>query len=110
MPKSTSVELGDEIAGFVAKRVASGRYEIVRTGLRLLQDEETRMAALHAALEAGEKCGEPVPLDMTALLPRGGQADSRQGIQTERNKSMFAAFLSEVSVAVQPSMRLIAAR
>ena len=68
MAKNTSVELGDEIAGFVKAQVRTGRYgsasEVVRAGLRLLQDEETRMAALRAALVKGEQSGEAMPFDV----------------------------------------------
>lgn len=60
--KNTSVELGTDIAGFVSTQVKSGRYgsasEVVRAGLRMLQNEETKMAALRTALIAGEKSGD----------------------------------------------------
>ena len=50
MSKNTSVELGDVIAGFVARQVKTGRYgsasEVVRAGLRVLQNKETKMEAL----------------------------------------------------------------
>ncbi len=56
MPRNTSVELGDEITGFIDGQVKAGRYgsasEVIRAGLRLLQDEETKMAALRSALAA----------------------------------------------------------
>ena len=72
MAKNTSVELGDEIAGFVEGQVKSGRYgsasEVVRAGLRLLQDEETKMAALRAALIKGEQSGEPMPFDVEQFI------------------------------------------
>ena len=72
MAKNTSVELGEEIAGFVTGQVKAGRYgsasEVVRAGLRLLQDEETKMAALRAALVAGEESGEPMPFDVDEFI------------------------------------------
>ncbi len=72
MPKNTSVELGDEIAGFVEYQVKAGRYgsasEVIRAGLRLLQDEEAKMAALRSALIEGEKSGEAVPFDIDQFL------------------------------------------
>jgi antitoxin ParD1/3/4 len=72
MSKNTSVELGDEITGFVAGQVRSGRYgsasEVIRAGIRLLQDQETKMAVLRAALQEGEDSGAPVPFDVDRFL------------------------------------------
>ena len=54
MAKSTSFTLGDHFADFVETKVAEGRYasasDVVRAGLRLLEDQETQLAALRAAL------------------------------------------------------------
>ena len=72
MAKNTSVELGDEIAGFVDVQVKAGRYgsasEVIRAGLRLLQNEETKMAALRSALLEGEKSGTPVAFDIDQFV------------------------------------------
>ena len=72
MAKNTSVELGDEIAGFVDIQVKAGRYgsasEVIRAGLRLLQDEETKMAALRSALIEGEQSGTPVSFDVDQFI------------------------------------------
>lgn len=72
MSKNTSGELGDEIAGFVSGQVKSGRYgsasEVVRAGIRLLQDQETKMATLRAALREGENSGAAVPFDVDQFI------------------------------------------
>jgi len=72
MPKNTSVELGDEIVSFINCQVKAGRYgstsEVVRAGLRLLQDEETKMAALRSALIKGEQSGDPQPFDVDEFI------------------------------------------
>lgn len=72
MSKNTSVELGEEIAGFVTGQVRSGRYgsasEVIRAGIRLLQDQETKMAALRAALKEGEDSGAPVAFDIDQFI------------------------------------------
>ena len=72
MSKNTSVELGEEIAGFVSGQVEAGRYgsasEVIRAGLRLLQDQETKMAALRAALREGEESGDPVQFDVDQFV------------------------------------------
>ncbi|MEX2035781.1 MAG: type II toxin-antitoxin system ParD family antitoxin [Xanthobacteraceae bacterium] len=52
-----SVDLGNKLEAFVAKLVKSGRYnsksEVLREGIRLVQERETRLAALEAALARG---------------------------------------------------------
>jgi len=72
MSRNTSVELGDEIAGFVSGQVQSGRYrsasEVIRAGIRLLQDQETKMAALRAALKEGEESGAPLAFDIDQFI------------------------------------------
>lgn len=72
MSKNTSVELGEEIAGFVTGQVQSGRYgsasEVIRAGIRLLQDQETKMAALRVALKEGEDSGAPVAFDIDQFI------------------------------------------
>jgi len=52
-----SAELGEKLEGYVAQLVASGRYnsksEILREGVRLVQDRETRLAALDTSIARG---------------------------------------------------------
>jgi antitoxin ParD1/3/4 len=62
MQKNTSITIGDHFEKFVALQIASGRYgsfsEAVRAGLRLLEDQETKLKALRNALTDGEKSGK----------------------------------------------------
>lgn len=72
MAMNTSISLDDHFAGFLAQEVATGRYrsasEVVRAGLRLLEDQEVRMAALRASLVAGEDSGEAEEFDFDAFV------------------------------------------
>lgn len=74
MPRNTSVSLGDHFTSFIDAEVQSGRYgsasEVVRAGLRLLQEHEAKVRALEAALIEGEESGEPQPFDFDAFLAR----------------------------------------
>jgi antitoxin ParD1/3/4 len=74
MAKSTSIVLGDQLNTFVDTQVAKGRYgsssEVVRAGLRLLEEHEARLETLRQALVEGEKSGEPIPFDFDAFIAR----------------------------------------
>jgi antitoxin ParD1/3/4 len=52
-----SAELGKQLETYVTKLVESGRYnsksEVLREGVRLIQDRETRLAALDASIARG---------------------------------------------------------
>ncbi len=74
MAKNTSVLLGDHFAEFVEEKVKSGRYssasDVVRSGLRLLEEQEAQAAALRNALIAGEQSGEAEPFDFEGFKAR----------------------------------------
>ena len=61
MPRNTSVTIGSHFETFIAAQLEEGRYgsasEIVRAGLRLLEDHETKVRQLRAALIEGEQSG-----------------------------------------------------
>ena len=83
MPKNTSVSLGDHLTDFIETQVAAGRYgsasDVVRAGLRLLEDQETKLAALRAALVEGEESGPSTPFDFESFIARkrGKKASSK---------------------------------
>ena len=72
MSKNTFLSLGDHFAGFIEEQLATGRYgsasDVVRAGLRLLEEQETRLKALQDALIEGEQSGSPSPFDFDAFL------------------------------------------
>ncbi|EJC75285.1 putative addiction module antidote protein, CC2985 family [Rhizobium leguminosarum bv. trifolii WSM2012] len=52
-----SAELGKQLESYIQQLVDTGRYgsksEVLREGLRLIQDRETRLAALDASIMRG---------------------------------------------------------
>jgi len=72
--KNTSVSLGDHFASFIEGQVAQGRYgnasDVIRAGLRLLEEQETKLAALCAALIEGETSGPSTPFDVDSFITR----------------------------------------
>lgn len=74
MAKNTSVSLGAHFTAFVEAQVQQGRYgnasDVMRAGLRLLEEQEVKLAALRAALIEGEQSGASVPFDMEAFIAR----------------------------------------
>ena len=74
MARNTSISLGDHFARFIDSQVQTGRYgsasDVVRAGLRLREEHETKVKALQDALVAGENSGPPVPFDNAAFLKR----------------------------------------
>ena len=74
MNKNTSITLGTHFADFVDLQLTSGRFastsEVVRAGLRLLEEHETKVRTLQNALIVGEQSGEPRAFDNQAFVER----------------------------------------
>lgn len=72
--KTTSVSLGSHFTGFIDSQVQGGRYgsasDVIRAGLRLLEEHESKVKALQDALNAGLESGEPRPFDFEAFKAR----------------------------------------
>jgi len=72
MRKNTSVSLGEHFNEFVEDQVSQGRYgsatDVLRAGLRLLEEREAKMAALREALIEGEKSGMLKSFDFEKFL------------------------------------------
>lgn len=58
MAKNTSVVLGERYDTFIARLIQDGRYasasEVLREGLRLVEERELKFDALTLAVEKGE--------------------------------------------------------
>jgi len=61
MGKNTSIALGEHFEDFVKFRIKEGRYknasEVIRAGLRLLEEEEQKFYALKSAIQEGIDSG-----------------------------------------------------
>lgn len=70
--KTDPIKLGDHFDKFVEAQVSAGRYgsadDVVRAGLRLLEEHEAKLGALRAALEEGERSGTAGPFDFDSYI------------------------------------------
>jgi antitoxin ParD1/3/4 len=67
MSKNTSISIGQHFDSFIQNQINTGRYastsEVVRAGLRLLEQEEEKLKLLRQALVEGEQSGWVENLD-----------------------------------------------
>lgn len=67
MRRNTSVALGSYFESFVENKISQGRYknasEVIRAGLRLLEEEENRLSALRSAIQEGMDSGVATDFD-----------------------------------------------
>lgn len=61
MDRNTSISIGEYFDSFIKSRISTGRYknasEVVRAGLRLLEEEENKTMALREAIQEGIESG-----------------------------------------------------
>jgi antitoxin ParD1/3/4 len=61
MAKNTSVTLGEHFERIINRSIASGRYssasEVIRAGLRMIDEREQKIQLLKEAIEEGERSG-----------------------------------------------------
>jgi antitoxin ParD1/3/4 len=90
MGKNTSVSLGDHFESFVEERVKTGRYasasDAVRAGLRLLEQEESKLDLLRETLAKGES-----------------QLDQGQGLDGEE---VFKEIIDILHQSMEPRLHL----
>ena len=72
MGRNTSVTLSEHFEAFVEEQVAAGRYgnasEVIRAGLRLLEEREAKLKTLRRAIVEGLESGPAEPFDVEAFL------------------------------------------
>ena len=79
-----NVSLGDRWEEFVDRVVKAGRYssasEVVREGLRLVEEREAKLAALRATLDASiAQGGEVTEQEIDAALERKAEELAAEG-------------------------------
>jgi len=61
MGRNTSISLGNHFEDFVDAKISTGRFknasEVIRAGLRLLEEEETKIIRLKNAISEGIESG-----------------------------------------------------
>jgi len=61
MGRNTSISLGNHFESFIESTVTNGRFnnasEVIRAGLRLLEEEENKLAVLKNAIDEGLQSG-----------------------------------------------------
>ena len=72
MNRNTSISIGTYFDTFIQNRISAGRYknasEVVRAGLRLLEEEESKMIALKDAIQDGINSGIATRFDPKSHL------------------------------------------
>lgn len=70
MGRTTSITIGENLDSFVERLIKSGRYgstsEVVRSALRLLEQQENQLELLRKAVLEGEESGES-PLSLKEI-------------------------------------------
>lgn len=83
MSRTTSISLGPHFEEFVHNTVSSGRFknasEVIRAGLRLLEEEEAKILALQNAIISGIETGTAKNFDPKKHLKKLKAAKRKNG-------------------------------
>jgi antitoxin ParD1/3/4 len=83
MGRNTSISLGDHFEHFVDERVSTGRFknasEVIRAGLRLLEEEEVKIINLKKAITEGIESGVAQNFDPKKHLEKLKAAKRKNG-------------------------------
>lgn len=76
MSRTMTIDTGEELRSFIEDLVETGLYktksEVVREGLRMLQEKQaaSQLETLRKLIDEGENSGDPIPWDKNAFLNR----------------------------------------
>ena len=83
MGRNTSISLGDHFENFVDDKISTGRFknasEVIRAGLRLLEEEESKIVVLRKAIAEGIDSGEAKNFDPKKHLEKLKAAKRKNG-------------------------------
>ncbi len=83
MGRNTSISLGNHFEDFVDNKVLTGRFknasEVIRAGLRLLEEEETKIQMLKKAITEGIESGTARNFDAKKHLEKLKTARRKNG-------------------------------
>ncbi|MFD2941984.1 type II toxin-antitoxin system ParD family antitoxin [Flavobacterium notoginsengisoli] len=72
MGRNTSISLGSHFENFIENSLSEGRYknasEVVRAGLRLLEEEESKLLVLKQEIQLGMQSGRAENFDPKKYL------------------------------------------
>ena len=81
--KNTSISLGNYFDQFVQTQVSAGRYknvsEVIRAGLRLLENEERKVIALKNAIQVGMNSPRVEDFDFDENLKKPKEEKRKNG-------------------------------
>ena len=70
--KTTSIALGDHLAAYARRKVASGEFgstsEVIRDALRRAEERDARIERLRQLIREGEESGPPEPFDFAEFV------------------------------------------
>ena len=109
-----SADLGQQLEQFVSSLVATGRYnsksEVLREGVRLIHEKETRLAALDASIargladaEAGRTAVSPSARRLFISAASRARSASRASTKCARHVDGHAA-ANAASASAQPAL------
>ena len=83
MGRNTSISLGNHFEDFVDDKVSTGRFknasEVIRAGLRLLEEEESKIVTLKKAIQEGFDSGSAKSFNPKKHLERLKAAKQKNG-------------------------------
>jgi len=83
MGRNTSISLGNHFEDFVDDKISTGRFknasEVIRAGLRLLEEEESKIVALRNAIHEGFDSGPAKNFNAKKHLERLKTAKQKNG-------------------------------